>query len=325
MNEKDPLQNEMPETTEKTAPEIITNQYDNAVVVEEETRTVLLTGNETIVIEKDPLIGSVPKDRPRKVYSGMWGPAEIGVMAAGALAVLALIVFYLVVVSRSNSEVEAKKKERDTVEKEVTSAKAKYGDISNTQTHVTKLRDSVSDFQVQYLPVASIGQTALYQRINGAIAANGLINTSGPNYLPLDIVDPNRAETEEESGRSKYKSLFPGLYISMTVEGSYHSLRRFIREMETTEQFLIVSAVELEPADGEKKDTQSGQFARPDGSLGSPGGPGGGFPGGGMAQPTPTPNKGKTHGETVSLRIEMAAYFRRPNFVPQTPPETSAQ
>jgi hypothetical protein len=25
---------------------------------------------------------------------------------------------------------------------------------------------------------------------------------------------------------------------------------------------------------------------------------------------------GKTHGETVSLRLEMAAYFRRPNFVP---------
>jgi hypothetical protein len=255
----------------------------------------------------------------------MWGPAEIGVVAAGALAVFALIVFYLVVVARSNSEVEAKKNERDAVEKEVTSAKNKYGDITNTKEHVGKLLGSVNDFQVRYLPVAAIGQTALYQRINGAIAANGLINTTGPNYLPLDIIDPNRAETEEESGRSKYKSLFPGLYISMTVEGSYQSLRRFIRDMETTEQFLVVSAVELEPADGEKKNTQTGQYARPDGAMGGPNGFPGGNPNFGGVQPTPTPNKGKTHGETVSLRIEMAAYFRRPDFVPQALPETTEQ
>ena len=328
MNEKDPLQNEMAENTEKTTPEIVTNEYDNAVVVEEEKRTVLLTDNETIVIEKDPMIDSAPKDRPRKVYAGMWGPAEIGVAAVGALAVLALIVFYLFVVARSNSEVTAKKDERNAVEKELKAAKDKYGNITSTEAHADKLRTSVNDFQARYLPVAVIGQTALYQRINGAIASNGLINTSGPAYLPLDIVDPNRAETEEESGRSKFKSLFPGLYISMTVEGSYQNLRRFIREMETTEQFLVVSAVELEPADGEKKDAQTGPYARPDGAPGAPGGPGS-FPGApaglGGAQPTPAPNKGKTHGENVSLRIEMAAYFRRPNFVPQAPPETSEQ
>ncbi|MBP9109902.1 MAG: hypothetical protein KBF83_10135, partial [Pyrinomonadaceae bacterium] len=29
--------------------------------------------------------------------------------------------------------------------------------------------------------------------------------------------------------------------------------------------------------------------------------------------------KGKMHGDMVSLRIEMAAYFRRPNFSPVTP------
>jgi hypothetical protein len=331
MNEKDPLQNEMPENTEKPTPEILTNEYDPAtVVVDEETRTVLLTGNETVIIEKDPSIPSVPKDRPRKIYSGMWGPAEIGVVAAGALALLALIVFYVFVVARSNSEVEAKKKDRHAVEQEVTSAKSKYGDITNTKTHVAKLLTSVDDFEVQYLPVATIGQTALYQRINGSIAAHGLINSTGPNYLPLDVVDPNRPETEEESGRSKYKSLFPGLYISMTVEGSYQNLRRFIREMETTEQFLVISAIELEPADAEKKNQQPAQNMRPDGMPNVPNGPNGpggmsGPFGGGMPQTAPTPSKGKTHGETVSLRIEMAAYFRRPNFVPQAPAETTEQ
>jgi hypothetical protein len=37
-----------------------------------------------------------------------------------------------------------------------------------------------------------------------------------------------------------------------------------------------------------------------------------------VQQPQVEGPKGKTHGETVSLRLEMAAYFRRPNFVPQS-------
>jgi hypothetical protein len=35
--------------------------------------------------------------------------------------------------------------------------------------------------------------------------------------------------------------------------------------------------------------------------------------------------KGKMHGETVALRLEMAAYFRRPDFAPQPLPETTQQ
>ena len=62
-------------------PEIVVNEYgatkDSTVVIEEETRTVLLTDNETIVIEKEPIIDLVPKNRPRKIYAGMWGQTEI--------------------------------------------------------------------------------------------------------------------------------------------------------------------------------------------------------------------------------------------------------
>ena len=41
----------------------------------------------------------------------------------------------------------------------------------------------------------------------------------------------------------------------MTVEGSYQNLRRFIREIETSKQFIVISAVELEPTENEEKQT----------------------------------------------------------------------
>ena len=52
----------------------------------------------------------------------------------------------------------------------------------------------------------------------------------------------------------KFQSIFPGVYVTTTIEGSYQNLRRFIREIETSEQFIVISAVELEPAEKEEKD-----------------------------------------------------------------------
>jgi hypothetical protein len=41
---------------------------------------------ETTVVEP---VEVRPSNRPRKIYSGLWGPAEIIVVAAGALALIA--------------------------------------------------------------------------------------------------------------------------------------------------------------------------------------------------------------------------------------------
>ena len=98
------------------------------------------------------------------------------------------------------------------------------------------------------------GQTALYQRLNGLIKAYGLTNSSGPDYAPLEIADPQRGQRgEEERGRDRYQSLFPGVYVSVTVDGSYQNLRRFIREVESSEQFITITSVEFVPAEKTKK------------------------------------------------------------------------
>lgn len=314
-------QRNLPEGSE---PEIIVNEYgetrDPAVVVEEANRTVLLTADETIVFDKEPRIDVVPTNRPRKVYQGMWGQTELITVGLAMLAVLTVILIYTFVVLPATRELEYNRAERDRIEKELMSARQKYGTITDTETHVAQLMTSVDDFESRYLPIASIGRTSLYQRINGLIAGHGLINTSGPDYAPLETIEQNDGgQTEEDRGRAKYRSLFPGVYVTMTVEGSYQNIRRFIRSVETGgSDFVVVSAVELEPSDAESSEKQNNQ-AQPGAQVN----PNNGLPPGFQSNPNPpvasqpSRPRGKTQGEVVSLRLEMAAYFRRPNAVPQ--------
>jgi hypothetical protein len=329
MSEKPLDQTNKPEQPET---KIVVNEYgetlDSAVVVDEPDRTVLLTDEETIVIDKEPRIDVVPANRPRKVYGGMWGQPELITAGLAMLAVFTVVMIYIFFVIPANRDLERNRAERDRLEADLISAQNKYGSITDTQAHVVDLLASVEDFEARYLPVASSGKASLYQRINGLILAHGLVNTTGPDYVPLEMAD-SAAESEEERGRAKFKSIFPGVYVTMTVEGPYHNLRRFIREVETGGDFVVVAAVELEPSDSERNPDQPAASEQPAAAgpnsfnPNSPNNPGrnpAGFNNFGnpmTTAPAQARPKGKTHGEIVSLRLEMAAYFRRVN--PVTP------
>ena len=311
-NLKPEEQNENSEESKKQA-EIIVNDYgttkDSTVVIEEEDRTVMLTEDETVIIEKTPKAwGVVPKNRPRKVYGGMWGQAEITTVGLSVLAILAVFVLYMFFVMPAQKELETAKAQRDQIEADLKSAKSKYGSITNTETQVSKIVKSVNDFETNFLPAEISGKTALYERLNGLIGAYGLVNSSGPDYVPLEIVDPQRRQqTENERGRDKLMSLFPGVFVTVTVEGSYQNLRRFIKDVETSRQFIMVSAVEFVPADNQTEKPAAVQQISQDGQ-----------PPVDNLQRLDEIYRAKVRGEIVSLKIEMAAYFRRPNYTPFT-------
>lgn len=336
-------ENLKPDEIEETAanePEILTNNYgttrDSAVVIEEETRTVLLTDNETIIIEKQPTIDVVPKNRARRIYAGMWGNAEIATVGLGMLAVLSVIILFVLVVLPAQKELEKNRAERDRLETELVTVRGKYGSITTTEARVAEIVGSANDFEARFLPIASNGRTGLYQNINGLISAYSLVNTSGPEYSPLEINDRSRGQqSETEQGRAKYQSIFPGIYVTMTVDGSYQNLRRFLREIETSNQFIVISAVELAPSENEDKGRsdsgaqatvnsvkimpQQQQLPNQPQNYTAPGIPSQPMQ---MQQPmmpqtttTAAKPRGVTHGEKVSLHLEMAAYFRRANVV----------
>jgi hypothetical protein len=330
MNEKDVKNPANQGERSDTEPTILVNEYgqaaDPTVVIDEADRTVLLTENETIVIEKEHMIDIPPKNRPRKVYTGMWGTTELATAGAAMLAVVAAVMLYVFFVVPSNREVENNRLRLANLEKEMIDARDKYGKFSDTKTAVAQLLESVNDFESRSLPIAANGRTALYQRINGLIASYGLVNTTGPDYAPLEIADTRKGvQTDDERGKSKFQSLFPGVYVSATVEGPYVNLRRFIQAIETGNEFVVISAIELEPSESEQKTGQQGDPVQA-GPVGGIDPTTRGMPATGTSgtfQPAaqaalPKSERGKTHGETVRLRLEMAAYFRRPNTIPPT-------
>jgi Tfp pilus assembly protein PilO len=295
-------------------------------MAEIEKEQIIVENGETVIVEREWNV--IPPNRPRKVYAGMWGSPEIGVVAAGGLAVLMALVAYFFWVVPSNAELAKNRAEADRLEAELISAKTKYGEITNVETQVAKIVESIDDFEARFLPVTTTGQAALYQRMNGLIAAYGLVNTTGPDYAPLEAADLNQPgeQSGEEKGRTKFRSLYPGVYVSTTVEGSYQNLRRFIREIETGREFIVVSAVELAPSDTDKrKDKQKTNTVDDQGNPSAAVRPTNptfgtdprGFPGAPVTTQNQTQSsakqEGKTHGETVSLHIELAAYFRRPS------------
>jgi hypothetical protein len=73
---------------------------------------------------------------------------------------------------------------------------------------------------------------------------------------------------------------------------------------------VIISAIELVPSDSQPDAPRAEQTTQPD-TFGP-----GGFPGGSQGQ-VRRPS-GRTLGQVVSLRMEMAAYFRRTTMEAQT-------
>ncbi len=114
-------------------PEILVNDYgetrDPTVVIDEADRTVLLTPDETIIIDKELRIDIVPVNRPRKVYGGMWGPAELITIAFAMVAVFMVAMVYIFMVAPANRELEETRTRRDALERELIAAQGKYGDF----------------------------------------------------------------------------------------------------------------------------------------------------------------------------------------------------
>lgn len=275
------------------------NNLPNEEQTEQETVEIKATDRQEIEIEEPLEEKADGYNGPlkQKVYSGMWGPFEIGIVSLAALFLLLSGLFYLLVVVPANSELAADRAKRDDLDVKLRDAQKKYGSIDDTQSEVTKLVNSAEDFEVRFLKDQSVGASAIYQRLNVLINAYGLRNTAGPDYEPLLLGERKGNDDGEKSGRDKFRSLFPGIYITATVEGPYPNLRRFLKELETSKEFMAVTAIELEPSDEEQAEEKT------------------------TTREVLDENKqkvqkqfrlGKTRGNRVNLRIEMAAYFRRP-------------
>ena len=147
---------------------------------------------------------------------------------------------------------------------------------------------------------------SLYSVLNNLIRSNGLRNTAGPSYSPLEPVGTKSqvqpTASAEKQSNAKWQTIYPGIAVSITVEGPYQNVRHFVRDIETSRQFLIINAVELESV------TQTGALQDLPAAKTPPVPPRGG---GKVVAPTIAPLAGG-RATLVSLRLDLATYFRRP-------------
>ncbi|MEO7970517.1 MAG: GspMb/PilO family protein [bacterium] len=208
--------------------------------------------------------------------SGVFGVAEI-IGIAGALLILVLVVVsYLYFLVPARSRRAALELERARLQSQLRNSQELLTRGRSTDATVQSITQSLEEFETAGLVDANRGRMGLYDSLNSLIRKNGLRNTSGPGYTPLEPVG-SKASPGSRAANTKWQSIYPGIAISVTVEGPYQNLRRFVRDIETSKQFVIINTVELERA----TESSGASEAGPAGSS------------------------------LVSLRLEMTTYFQR--------------
>jgi len=210
------------------------------------------------------------------------GPAEIIGLAGSVLILLLVIVSYLYFLVPARSRLDVLESERSRLQTQLRISQDVVSQGQSTEARVQDITQSLDDFESKKLVGANSGRMGLYDSLNLLIRKNGLRNTSGPTYTPLEPAGSKAGATGTKSANTKWQSIYPGIAISLTVEGQYPNLRRFIQDIETNRQFVIINSVELERAT-ETNSLPSGE-----------------------GEPT-----GGARGALVSLRLEMATYFQR--------------
>ena len=182
----------------------------------------------------------------------------------------------------ARSRLETLHSDRSRIQSQLRKSKEVVLQGQNTDATVQNITQSLDAFESDRLSRANTGRMSLYDSLNQLVRKNDLRNTSGPTYTPLDPTGSKNGTTGSKSVNTKWQSIYPGIAISLTVEGQYQNLRRFVRDIETGKQFMIINSVELE------RSTETDSSA-----------------------PVAGDPTGATRGTLVSLRLEMATYFQR--------------
>lgn len=208
------------------------------------------------------------------------GVAEIAGLAGSAVMLLAVLFVYVYFYTPSKARLAAAQIDRERQRQRVSELQKTIDTRGTAQDTITKINESLDKFESDRLTTRVEGRISLYNTLIQLIRSNNLRNTSGPvyNYLESKTATQQQAASAR-TVNSRWQSLYPGIAVTVTVEGQYASLRHFVRDIESSNQFIIINAVELERA------SDAGVSVTAD---------------------SPTPRT-----TLVSLRLDMAAYFRR--------------
>jgi Tfp pilus assembly protein PilO len=211
----------------------------------------------------------------------MFGVAEVAALAGSCFVLALVLLSYLYFLVPARSRIASLKYDRKQLQTNLQTLDGMVNKEQNTKDTVNRVAASLEKFENAYLLRQDAGRMVLYEELNQLIVKNGLRNTSGPTYTPLDPTG-----TKSTSGKTvatKWQSFYPGIAVMVTVEGQYQDVRRFIRDVERSKQFVVINEVELQRALQNNAPASAEE-----------GGSG-------------------TRGSLVSLQLNMTTYFQRGN------------
>ncbi len=233
---------------------------------------------------------------------GPLGLAEVLALTAAAALLLLAVFAYLFLLVPQRSRLQSLEVERGDLQRVIQSTEHVVGGQKDTQQRASEILASLNNFQIEHLGQAGSAGNII-EELNRLILKNNLRISGGINFTQLQEAVPGaenasrarRQGADGEGAQRVVQSIFPGIGVTLTVEGTYPNLRRFIRDIEgDRRQFVVINTVELEGV----SDTNVNETA--------PVTSDGGAPGSATAAPQTT-----SRGALVSLRLDMAAYFRR--------------
>ncbi|HYJ47147.1 MAG TPA: GspMb/PilO family protein [Pyrinomonadaceae bacterium] len=222
------------------------------------------------------------------------GVAELAGLAASAIMLLAVVFVYLSFYSPAQSRLAKAQIERASLQQKLSELQKNVDLRGSEKDSASRIVESIDTFESDHLTGRDEGRVTLYNTLIQLIKSNSLRNTAGPAYTYLEAKGENRNQGPR-LGNAKWQSLYPGIAVTVTVEGQYANLRHFVRDIESSRQFIIINEIELERASD--ADTL-----------------------------VTTPGTAAPRSNLVSLKVDMTAYYRRESggeVVEQQPPPAS--
>jgi Tfp pilus assembly protein PilO len=234
--------------------------------------------------------------------TGLVGVPEIIGLSLSALLLLATVVTYFYLVLPARARLRAQQSSRAESEKNIRTLMIQLNNQDTAGAVLNELVSSQANFEQGALGSRTAGRNELYVQLNEMIRQNGLRNTAGPSYTAMEALDPNApASVQNKSGNARFQSLYPGIGVNVTVEGSYAGIRRFVHDVEAMPQFVIVNTVELEEVAANSSSAPSSPPVQGEPRMLTPRAP----------RPAPAAPSTATGAAGVSLRMDLSIYFRR--------------
>jgi Tfp pilus assembly protein PilO len=218
----------------------------------------------------------------------MFGIAEVIAVGVSCLVLALVLLSYLYFLVPARSRLASLILDRKQVQANLQTLGGVVHKEEDTKQTVDRIAASLNKFETENLMRPDKGRMDLYEELNQLIVKNNLKNTSGPTYTPLDPAGSKAASGKSVS--TKWQSFYPGIGVMVTVEGQYQDVRRFIRDVERSKQFVVINEVELQRA----SQNNAAVSIDENGTV------------------TPAAGSG-TRASLVSLQLNMATYFQRGN------------